>query len=404
MSHRGPIDLAFVQRIIDSALPEDQELEYKRDRPKTINDPEVLKKVKTDPFEEFAKDVAAMANASGGVLLYGVAEDPQSKKPLLAPINEEPYDHVHVQLQGVLDSLIEPRLMGVQFYKVPVDRGYVLGLVVPGSFAGPHWNGKPGRRRFSIRRGAQVSEYTYQELRAAFDRNASAATNARKWITDRLAGIKSGKTWRPLMPGPITVVHAVPLVSYYQESTAVDLNQASQLGEKFPRPWQSGYSDSLNFDGYMIYQSGGEEDHELFGYTQLFRNGSIEVVMSASTSWSTPTSEDAVGQGPVAWVVHDSIVQAPPLIQALGKEGPLLIGVAVMGASGCCMAARGRADHRRHVADRDDLIVPVAYVEHAYDTDELNRIAHTALDMIWQGFGYRSCPFYDQNGAYRETL
>lgn len=403
MSHRGPIDLAFVQRVIDSALPEDQELEYKRDRPKPITDPEMLKKVKTDPFEEFAKDVAAMANASGGVLLYGVAEDAATKKPLLAPISDQPYDHVHVQLQGVLDSLIQPRLIGMQFCEIPVNGGYVLGLVVPSSFAGPHWHGKPGRRRFSIRRGAQVSEYTYQELRAAFDRNASAATSARKWITNRLAGIKVGKTWRPLTPGPVTVVHAVPLVSYYQESAAVDLNQARQLGEKFPRPWQSGYSDSLNFDGYMIYQTSGEEDDHLFGYTQLFRDGAIEVLMSAGPSWRSDTSEDAMGPGPIAWAVHDSILQAPPIIQTLGKNGPLLMSVAIMGASGHCMPAPGRRDHRRHVSDRDDLIVPVAYVEHP-DQGELERVARTALDMIWQGFGYRSCPNYDQSGAYREDL
>lgn len=403
MAHRDPIDLTFVQRVIDSALPEDQELEYKRDRPKRITDPELIKKVKTDPFEEFTKDVSAMANAAGGVLLYGVAEDPVTRKPVLTPIGDEPYDHVHVQLQGVLDSLIEPRLMGVRFYKVPVSGGYVLGLVVPGSFAGPHWSGKPGRRRFSIRRGAQVSEYTYQELRAAFDRNASVATSARAWIALRLASIKKGKTWRPLTPGPITVVHVVPLVSYYQESASVDLNQTSQLGPKLPRPWQSDYSESLNFDGYMIYRT-GEDDDELFAYTQLFRDGSIEVVMSAGPSQRIDTSEEAVGPGPVAWAVHDSILQAAPTLQALGKDGPLLIGAAVVGASGHYMATRGRSDHRRHVSDRDDLIVPVAYVEHPYEEGELNRVAHTALDMIWQGFGYRSCPFYDQNGNYRENL
>ena len=179
MTHRGPIDLAFVQRLIDSALPEDQELELKRDRPKPIKNQELIKRVKTDPFEEFAKDVPAIANASGGVLLYGVAEDRITRKPVLAPIGDETCDHVHVQLQGVLDGLIEPGLMGVRFHEVPVSGGYVLGLVVPGSFAGPHRSGKPGRRRFIIRRGEQVSEYTYQELRAAFDRNASAATRAR---------------------------------------------------------------------------------------------------------------------------------------------------------------------------------------------------------------------------------
>ena len=111
-----------------------------------------------------------------------------------------------------------------------------------------------------------------------------------------------------------------------------------------------------------------------------------------------------MGPGPIAWAVHDSILQAAPTLQALGKDGPLLIGAAVVGASGHYMATRGRPDHRRHVSDRDDLIVPVAYVEHPDEEGELNRVARTALDMIWQGFGFRSCPFYDQNGNYRENL
>jgi hypothetical protein len=34
MAHRSPIDLAFVQRVIDAELPESQELEYKRQQPK----------------------------------------------------------------------------------------------------------------------------------------------------------------------------------------------------------------------------------------------------------------------------------------------------------------------------------------------------------------------------------
>ena len=154
----------------------------------------------------------------------------------------------------------------------------------------------------------------------------------------------------------------------------------------------------------MIYQKCGENDDELFGYTQLFRDGSIEVVMSAGPSLRMGPSEDVVSSGPIAWAVHDSILQLQPLIQALDKDGPLLIGVAIMGASGHYMAMRGRPDDRRHVSDRDDLIVPVAYVEHPNDEVELNRVAHSALDMIWQGVGYGSCPFYDRNGSYRENL
>jgi predicted HTH transcriptional regulator len=73
------LDRAFVEQLIAAELPEDQELEYKRDLPR----PKQAKETKTDPLEEFAKDVSAMANASGGVLLFGIEEDGKTKKPTL---------------------------------------------------------------------------------------------------------------------------------------------------------------------------------------------------------------------------------------------------------------------------------------------------------------------------------
>lgn len=403
MAHRGPLDLAFIQQLIEVGLPEDQELEYKRELPKKITDTARAAQSKTDPLEEFAKDVSAMANASGGVLLFGVAEDSATKRPIFYPIQDEPFDQAHVRLHAVLDGFIEPRLMGIQFLEIQVDGGYVLAIRVPGSFAGPHWHGKPGRRRFSVRRGARVSEYTYQELRMAFDRNASATTRARQWIAERLAGIKAGRTWRPLLEGPVTIVHIVPMLSYYQEASPIDPRQASELAIQFPRPWQGGYTDSLNFDGYMIYQKGGEDDANLFGYTQLFRDGSMEVVMFAGSLWATDPSQDIIGPGPIAWTVHDAIINAPPVIRALGKDGPLLIGTSVIGTSGYVMPSKGRPVHHQRTSDRDDLIVPAAYIEKTDDSDALEHVARTSLDMIWQGFGYGSCPFYDAQGKYRES-
>lgn len=401
MAHRGPVNLAFVEQLIEVGLPEDQELEYKRELPKKITDPSRAAQSKTDPLEEFAKDVSAMANASGGVLLFGVAEDSATKRPILHPIQDEPFDQAHVRLHAVLDGFIEPRLMGTQFLEIQCDGGYVLAIRVPGSFAGPHWHGKPERRRFSIRRGARVSEYTHQELRMAFDRNASATTRARQWMAERLAGIKAGRTWRPLEGGPVTIVHIVPMMSYYQEVGPIDLRQARELAAKFPIPWQGDYADSINFDGYLIYQS-GEQDDNLFGYTQLFRDGSMEVVMRAGSRWATESPQDVIGAGPIAWTVRDAVINAPPVIQALGKDGPLLIGISVIGTTGYVLPSKGRPVHHQRTSDRDDLTVPAAYIEKTDSTDELDRVARTALDMIWQGFGYRSCPFYDAQGKYHE--
>lgn len=53
------------------------------------------------------------------------------------------------------------------------------------------------------------------------------------------------------------------------------------------------------------------------------------------------------------------------------------------------------------LGDRDDQVVPAAYLENSDDPVELKEAARTALDMLWQGFGFWSCPLYDQQGEYK---
>jgi hypothetical protein len=393
MAHHGPIDLAFVQNIIDVALPEDQELEYKRELPKKLT-PEQAKHTKQDPFDEFAKDVSAMANATGGVLLYGLAEDDKTKVPTLYPITDEPYDHAATRLTSLLNNLIEPRLMGVTFHKIEFPQGYVLGIKVPGSFAGPHWHGKPERRRFNVRRLGIVSDYTYQELRAAFDRNASASVAARQWIDDRVAAIKMGRTWRPLIKGPTVIVHLLPLAAYFQEQAPIDLKRAKEVAPELPRPWGGGYSDQINFDGYAIFQNPGRYGPpELVGYNQIFRNGSMELVLHV-LAYRDPNEEvKNLVPDRIAKAIREGITKGPQVLQKLGKEGPLLIGVALIGVS--AVQLPDMRSFQWQSTDRDDLAVPVAYVENPTSSEGLAHLVKGILDMLWQGFGWPNAPYDD---------
>lgn len=401
MAYTGQLDLAYIRQIVDAQIPEGQELEYKRDLPKRDQQ---QAQTRTDPMDEFAKDVAAMANASGGVLVYGLGEDSKTHKPVLHPIVDEDYDQASRRLHAVLDSYVEPRLF-VQFEEIQVPGGYVLAVRVPASLAGPHWYGEPkkaGRRRFSVRRGTVVSDYTYSELRAAFDRNASATARARDWVADRVAAIKAGRTWQPMAHGPIAILHLVPMVSYYQETGSVDLQRALQSAIKMPRPWRNGFTHDINFDGLIIYPgqvTSGSADVALMGYTQLFRNGTIEVVMFTRAVMAP--ERKLITPARVGETVHDGIMLGALMINELGKEGPLLVGATLINTSGYAMPSLDEFSEGPHAADRDDLVVPAAYLENSGDPVELKKAARTALDMLWQGFGFWSCPLYDQQGEYK---
>lgn len=51
-------------------------------------------------------------------------------------------------------------------------------------------------------------------------------------------------------------------------------------------------------------------------------------------------------------------------------------------------------------SDRSDLIMPGLILEDPTSLAERQRVAQLTLDMFWQGFGYASCPFINDNGTW----
>ena len=62
----GPLNFSMIERAIAEGIPEDDQLDWKRDLP--------------SDGTEFAKDVAAFANSRGGVIVYGVSEDRKTSR------------------------------------------------------------------------------------------------------------------------------------------------------------------------------------------------------------------------------------------------------------------------------------------------------------------------------------
>lgn len=392
MFGKKSVDRTYIENLIAGSVPEGQELDYKKKLPEQSD----------RGRDELLKDVCAFANAAGGIILFGIEESGPTKAPKLSLISyvEEPYDSAQLRIHQQIDRLVEPRLSGISFDRIDFDGGYVMALQIPGGFGGPYWSGSDGRKQFKVRRGARVSDFTYQELRAAFDRSAAATTRARDWIRERNDQIKVGRTWRPLTRGPIAVVHIVPLVSYHQELTPIDLNQARRLAVKMPLPWQTGFNHDINFDGLILYPgvvAGEQGRDELRGYIQIFRDGSTETVMRLSSTQNPNPQNKLIHPPSIVWTVKDTILKAPAVVNQLGKAGPMMIGVSVLEVTGFGLPD-GSLYPTSQMADRDDLVVPTAYLESAESEVDRKRAAKMALDMIWQGFSYGSCPFNDDDG------
>jgi hypothetical protein len=86
--------------------------------------------------QEIAKDVSAMANSLGGVIIYGIATDATDKT---LPVSIVPIEQRNIEtLDRVINAQIRPPVNGLRRKVIPVDNPEVLILEVPSSEDPPH--------------------------------------------------------------------------------------------------------------------------------------------------------------------------------------------------------------------------------------------------------------------------
>ena len=256
----------FLRKLCEDQCPESDTLEFKREIPGGLDKDK----------HELLKDVCALANSDGGDLVFGIQEITGAASTLV-PLTQESADAAKRRLSQVLDAGLEPRVQGLRFHHVEMDSGYILILRVPASYDGPHCVRSNNNRRFVMRNGTSTTDMTFDQLRAAFDRTATLAERAHRFIEDRLQMIMNLKTPKKLIEGPLLVIHFVPIAGLAGRRT-IDL-QVIYSGEytKFMRnDWGSG-DRTFNLDGLVVHPGGGR-DQIFDAYNHIFRIGALEGV------------------------------------------------------------------------------------------------------------------------------
>ena len=164
----GPLSFDHVKRAVDAELPEAEDLDWKKGLPGDL--------------DEFAKDVAAMANATGGLLVYGVAE----KRGVGTAESLHPFELTETdvrRLRSTVFSRIQPAVTGVEFVdlKSKEGSGSVLVVCVPASEDAPHHIGNGNRIGVPLRVGTDTQWMNERSIERAyidrFERRTSEATS-----------------------------------------------------------------------------------------------------------------------------------------------------------------------------------------------------------------------------------
>ena len=382
------IDENDLRQLCDSECPESQTLDFKRELPGKLDQDK----------HELCKDVVALANAEGGDLVYGI-EEKDGVAGSIVGITTETADVAIRRINQVLDAGIEPRIHGLRMQHIPVSEGYVLMLRVPASYDGPHCIRTNGnnkqQRRFVMRNGTMVSDMSYDQIRAAFDRTATLAEQARRFIANRRELIANGETPVPLKEGPKLVIHLVP-ISGLAGRMAVDLRTVYHVNynDFIDDEWGGG-TRFFNIDGLVVYPGFGRDKGEE-GYNHIFRTGALEGVTLGGESlekqfslWSLKMSK----------FYYQSMNMFSEAVKSLELSGPGLLGLSVFNVKGYELVI-DRHNRSHKMADRQHLVPSEVWIEDIENVD-IGSVIRPLLDTLWQAFGIERClDFDDKTGKF----
>ena len=209
LGETGPLDYTTIERAVDQGVGEDETLDWKGSEYRQVPD--------QDPGDEFAKDVAAMANTRGGILVLGVSEDRRTGRATrLTPITIT--DALERRMRAWLNTRVSPRIEGIRFVpllrEAEAEEG-VLVISIPASPDMPHMIGEKRSCGFPYRYGTQtlwMREFDLERAyRDRFERREADETVLARSIQDASDYLRiEGQCWavaaaRPTTPLPIGV-------------------------------------------------------------------------------------------------------------------------------------------------------------------------------------------------------
>lgn len=377
-----------LEQLVADRAQEGLHLEFKRDFPTNWD-----AATKTEALA----DITALANASGGDLVYGIAENSSAQAESLVPQVLDSVDQEVRRLQDFMLHLVEPRMPGVQVHAVPVTvagtAGHAVVVRVPQSWVGPHRVNT--NQHFFTRDGLRKRPLNVPEIRGLFLRSQNTAQSVRDFRTDRLAKVLTGEVPYRLTQSTVLVLHLVPVDAVLG---AVDVNPVQYLGLRRGIPVVASRSHAaeslVNLDGAAGARHVAQDGTN--GYTILFRNGFIETTWALSSN--TPEMEAVLPGGTFEDYITQFVAAARGELREWWLSEQVIAMLSILDAKRVTLGfQRQWAEPQLGKFDRDVLAIPDVELSGERDARvELKPL----FDLVWQSAGFEASPHYDNSGIW----
>ena len=384
-----------LQRLITNKVAEGKTLDYK----------EKLSINSHSEKKEFYKDVSSFANAFGGDIIFGIAEDSKTRAPKeLKGLDLESPDEQIATLSNMIKDGIEPRIVPTpKIRAIRLSNGKIAIIIrIYRSWTAPHRIRFDDNHKFWIRGNNNKHEMDVTELRNAFNLSGNMEERIQKFRMDRIQKILANEApiLFPQESSSFLILHLIPLSSFHPEPKYFDIKKIKDMLNSYMMPmetFQGGiwWNNRNNFDGFLTYQTYGEGLENY--YVQFFRNGIIESVR-------TKIVGDYEGRRIITGsYIEEVLIQSTEkyisLLKQLDIQPPILLFLTltdVRNAEMFISEMQFVASFHNIKINKDILKIPELVIEN-FDI-QVNKFLKPAFDMIWNACGYDGSPNYNEEG------
>jgi hypothetical protein len=337
---------------------------------------------------EALKDITAMANTRGGLILIGVAEE-NNAATALAPITPEAAEAERSRINDLVTAGVEPRLYGVGIEAVPVVGGVILSLHIPRSPSRPHRVTSGGWNRFWLRNSTGTYEANVADLKNLFLQSAGITERAERHHRERVAVIRGGDIVANLADAPSSVILHVIHGDAFSGASIVDPMRAFELQKHFKPLSVFDSTPRFTFDGFLNLR-GGEKCH---GYTLVRRDGIVESIKVKLANDPKKLPVFDIEASVVNWML-----ECARGLSELEIVPPYYVYVTLESAGGRRIHLYPDDDDSDPILRRD-LHLPVAVIEDWKGPAAIGAAFKPAFDAIWNAGGFAGSLSYE-TGAW----
>ena len=377
--------------LIKGSVPESLHIEYKQE---SYGKKEADKK-------ELLNDVSAFANANGGHIVIGIAESKEDKVVTfkLCGIKTNAIDQEVSRIDQIIRSGIEPHIPSCRVRAVPLPslKSQAIIIRILKSWNLPHRVCAYNSNRYWIRNSAGKHEASMDELKNLFTLSASAIERVRSFRTKRINHLTNTGAFKS--KGRF-VFHIVPL-SAVSTTATIDAKRIYENYSKFQPIDDEESFTRYNLDGVINIC----RDNEKKGYTQIYRNGSVEAVIDNLISSPYQGRWNIKGQilEKKFFNVFSNYING---LKAIDIEPPLVLMLTLEHVRNVHYLVKD--DGNKTTFDHDVINLPECIIDEFGSDESYHRAIKPAFDAIWNAMDYPEAYFFNRvsglwNGLWNEV-